>query len=659
MKEEIIHLNHDGPQKKNKIIEAENITITMRGRDTDIIGFYSAIELLKEYKKATHLKIKDIHMTKILFLNYWEELFLVLKTSNIKSFELSYSQLYQISDKQWNKFFTALKDSNIESFTLSLGIFFSAIDVEKIKGFFTELKDTKITTIKLFGSKLQDMSTEQLRVFLCCLKESNIKSFEISSDVFYKMSADNLEIFIEESKNIHLSSVDISNSIFHTMKVDDAKSLIISLKKINIMSVNISSIYISEDGFEIFSELLTGLRELPNLQSIALTSICNDEKGFKIFQELFTYLRELPYLQSIDLSNNDLNEMTHEQLKTFCDGLKELPNFISINLSGNNLEALDNNKWNQLIATLKQSKINKVNFGQDTIEKLSDKRKKNLANLHLTEIPLDRYKDMTILQFAAKVYGLKCNVPGNANESDNPNNAIIKKTWLVAELVQKNKLSRVNIDIVRSTILKYCAVSHRLFQLPIIACKESVDLINQIYNDNPQLRTINVAHSEYFMSPAEEFSKAIAVGASEKNDGEILAFILSEQQNISTAQLKSIAIIANKCNKQEILSEVTDIINLRSIIFKGLTSINKGVSAFIENICKKNNLEYEEDSGFISFVQEKLNEEDGMKVVAEIAQQISTRFQRSAVKEVQTSHADRVVEQRSASIPAGGRVAEL
>jgi hypothetical protein len=555
--------------------------------------------------------------------------------------DLSCNDLGEKTSKQLKAFLACLKDPNVTSSDLSFNLLYE-MTPEKSQAFFESLKTANVTLVNLSWNYLGQISPEQWQAFCDGLKDTNITSLDLSCNDLGRMTPEKWQGFFACLKDSNITSLALSGNDLGQISPEQWQAFCDGLKDTKITSLNLSGNKLEKTTHE-------------------------------QWQKFFAFLKATN-VTSLNLSKNFLDKMTPENLQVFFDGLKST-NLTEVDLSKNNLDQLDDNKWNQLITTLKQSKINKVDFGQDTIEKLSADRKQDLANLHLTKIPLDRYQDITILQFAAKIYSLNCKIERSPEDKENK---LVKSSWLVAELIYRNFFSRFNIDIIRHGILESCAPSDEIFKTPIIACKESVDLINQIYNDNPQLRTIYIAHSECFMSPKEEFLKAISVGVSEKNDGEILAFILSEQQNISTAQLKSITKIAEECNKQEIVTRIEDISKLRAGVKGHLAALtmlsdkinnnryfskirfskklpNERISKAIAQICKKNNFVYQEDAELISLVSNNIASKDMETSVAEIACQISTRFQRSAVEEVETSHAGRVVEQRS----AGSRQTEL
>jgi Ran GTPase-activating protein (RanGAP) involved in mRNA processing and transport len=578
--------------------------------------FDNVISLLEKCKNLTSLKMHDIDIN-IMSPEQLQRFFEVLKKNNIKS--LGFERcIYNLTIEAWQVFCNGLKElPNLTSLQLSRN-FSDRLISEKLQVLFKYLKEMpNLTSVDLSSNSFYQINSEQLHAFFACLKVTNVTSISISWNFIYQMTPERSQAFYD------------------------------GLQKSNLISIDLSWNYLNQ----ITSEQL------------------------RVF---FACLKD-SNITTIDLSNNELDRMTPEQWQAFCSGLK-YTNFTEINLSKNNLDKLDDNKWNRLIAKLKQSKINKVDFGQDTITNLSAARKKDLANLHLTKIPLDRYQDMNILQFAAKVYGLNCKIPEFSGKKEG---IVIRSSWLVAKLISQNILcsSHLPVDITMLAFLEFYSPSDQIFQKPISECKESYDLINQIYNDNPQLRTICVVHSEYFMSPKEEFSKAIDVGALDVIE-KYLDIKSQYQQNITTLQLKYIETIAEKYNKQEIVTRIENISKLRVSVYCHLVALtilsdkinnnryfaefrfskklpNERISKAIAQICKNNNFVYNEDAELISLVSNNIALKDMEKSVAEIAQQISTRFERSVVEEVQTSHAGRIVEQRAANVSAGGRQAEL
>jgi hypothetical protein len=527
-------------------------------------------------------------------------------------------------------------------------------------GFFKWLKNTNITSLNLQGHKLGCMADNQWQEFFVGLKDTNITSLNLAGN-------DLCRIGYLQGKRYS------SYGDFLSVGGDKWQAFFLGLKDSKVTSINFAG------------------------NNLAKMSVYQ-------WQAFFVGLKDSK-VTIVNLSGNGFFSMENNKWKVCNIGLG-YSNLISIDLSHNNLNLVHENRWNEIIDTFKNSgiyKINKIDFGSAEIKKLSAARKQDLAELHLTKIPSDRYQNMNILQFAYMVYSLNCKITGSPND---PSNDVIKKTWLVGELLLQNILKTLTIDTVQD-ILESIPASDGIFQTPIKRCKESYGLIRQIYNDNAQLRTICVAHSESFMSPIAEFLKAIDINHADiiksylhdlnkidrnilynnntsisqiianildNKDRLALDIISKEQNNITILQLKSIKLIASQYNKQEIVTSIEKIINLRDSVATSILNLcisgkKELINESLIDICKSNNLEYQEDDQLKLFIQniietyQNIKNADKPKIVAEITQQILTNIERSAVVSdaaeagngAATSHVSRVIEQRA----EGSRQTEL
>jgi hypothetical protein len=429
----------------------------------------------------------------------------------------------------FNKVIDLLKNCRAHTLQIDINGFFCNLTTQQISKFFQELENSSISKVIFSNPQIQNLTTEQLQnifpIFQTLKTATNLRTFSI---IFCNLSDDDatklqtvFPSLTKEHNNYIVSLGNDSNiKLYNSSNADIAlmniNQLICFLLRLQTMS-NLESLDLSGNNLGRMKDyelqfILINLAHLPNLESLNLSGNNFGSMKNQEWQVFLENLAQIPNLKSLDLSGNNLGRMKDCEWQFFCDELKKLNNIRSLNLSGNNLEfaALDG-RLRYLINILKDSNVNNIDFGEHIIKIFSDQSKKDLADLHLTKIPLSRYQKMSILQFAAKVYGLNCKIAGVPEEKEN---RAVRSSWLVAKLISQNILcDNLIVDITMFSFLEYYASSEAIFQKPISECQESVDLINKIYNDNPQLQTIRVAHQELFMSASAEFLKAHDVGA--------------------------------------------------------------------------------------------------------------------------------------------------
>jgi hypothetical protein len=474
------------------------------------------------------------------------------------------------------------KSCNANSLRIYLGYNVNYNDVERL---YSHLAMSKVTSIDLsnnlnscFDIIIWRNNYRKISFFIKLLYMlPNFTTLKLSNNNLIYMDVNERENFFLWLRNSNIRSLDLSKNGLNSMSTTEWQNFFLELKRSNVSSLNLSdnALYlISSKCWEIFCSAL-------------------GESN----------------IESIDLSGNKLDLFSGDQWASFRLALVK-SNIYSMDLSGNNLEKISEDNWVYLIHILKYRNINKIILGKDTITELSDKKKQDLANLHLTKIPLSKYSNMSILQFEAVFTSL-----GYKFKDKNREDSFYKYSMLVTHLLKylfiqglNDRLNSNLLDI--NDFLDILPAEQEIFLLNTPLSKlnsaHCLHFIHCLYEKNYKLQTIRVANSECFLFPVEEFLKAIDVNASDiilkhldnisqnmidelysrdiiisyivanilgNDDIVALDMISKEQSHITTAQLKSIIIIAEKYNKHEIVSEVENIMKLRDDINKNLVSV--------------------------------------------------------------------------------------
>jgi hypothetical protein len=685
---------------RKQILESDRVILTYEHdfiiKDTTSFGAnISYINSLLKDSNVTYLALK-IDSFNLITLNNLHLLSTSMKNATITSLDMSLNQFTLMSTEQWQVLFNNLKNSSITELNLSFNNIFD-MSATQWQMLFEILAESNITSLNLSCNNLYAMNTNTLQVFCAGLANSNITELNLSGNLFRRIDITNCRLFFSGLATSKVKSLNLSRNQLRDMELSILDEFLTGIVMSKVTSLDLSDnelLHMNKEQLQIlFTKLLSSEVKTLNLSY----NFLGNDVSIPLWEDLFIGLKTISNINSCNFSGNFLLDIKDDKMwQSFCDIFYH-NNISHFNLLDNYFERISDNQWNILINALKQSQIKQIDFGKNTIKKLSAARKKDLAELHLTQIPSDRYQNMTILQFAYMVYSLNCKITRSTND---PSNEIIKKTWLVAELISENILKKFLLDNLRHNILEDIPTSDGIFQTPIKSCKESYGLIRQIYNDNAQLRTICVAHSESFMSPIAEFIKAIDINHADiiksylhdlskidrnnfltiKNiitpeiianildnkDREALDIISKDQRNINILQLKSIKLIASQYDKQEIVSRIENIINLRESVATSILNLcisgkKELINESLIDICKSNNLEYQENDQLKLFIQniietyKTIKNEDKPKIVAEITQQILTNIEQSivvseeasAVNGAVASHVDRVVEQKA------------
>jgi hypothetical protein len=494
---------------------------------------------------------------------------------------------------------------------------------------------------------------KKLEDILSLLKDCKATFFKIDTPICYDYKRPiNMEALYDWLAVSKVTSIDLSNFSILANEIDMAKNLSSSSK--NLFNFSTMLLYIKKTT------------ELSNITSFNLSSNNLYEMDYKEWETLFLQIQN-SNITSLNLSNNNLYKMDFYKYrwKVFCLQIKN-SNISYIDLSNNNLERVNEESWDMLIDALKQGNIINIDFGQDTIKKLSDKRKQDLVRFLLNKVSILKYQNMTILQFDAVFTSLGCKF-----KDKNREDSFYKYSMLVTNLLKYLFIQGLN-DRLNSNLLDINDF------LDIIPSEQQRLLLNTplsklnsahcflficcLYEQNNKLQNFRIAHSQYFLLPVVDFLKEVDNDFLNNNDKVVLYRVFNEQQNITTEQLNSVIIIAEQCDKQEILTEVRSIINIRNNIRKKLASFpsnERDISEFIRKVCEDSNLNYEKNKDYIQLKQiiSKIMTEDGdlttiIKKIPEIAHQISINYKRNTLVEVSANtdskHTREVTEQRRA-----------